>query len=88
MESPSLEDEGTILLALEDRKFSPNPGGGLAKWGGGGGFLTLFFLGGGGNAVFFTRENGGGLPPPVTPNTLPQPKVHLTLNNNFHFITQ
>ena len=47
MESPSLEDEGTILLALEDRKFSPNPGGGLAKWGGGVGFLTLFFGGGG-----------------------------------------
>ena len=46
MESPSLEDEGTILLALEDRKFSPNPGGGFAKWGGGVGFLTLF-LGGG-----------------------------------------
>ena len=46
MESPSLEDEGTILLALEDRKFSPNPGGGLAKWGGGVGFLTFFFWGG------------------------------------------
>ena len=46
MESPSLEDEGTILLALEDRKFSPNPGGGLAKWGGGVGFLTFFWGGG------------------------------------------
>ena len=52
MESPSLEDEGTILLALEDRKFSPNPGGGLAKWGGGVGFLTLFFWGGGGQQSF------------------------------------
>ena len=48
MESPSLEDEGTILLALEDRKFSPNPGGGLAKWGVGVGFLTLFLGGEGG----------------------------------------